>query len=138
MLGGHWWDGWDTIPTETQSIGMAKSILRRHLNITTEPKATHFSSQANAIPQYTVGHSARLKEAHRALLRGYKGRLKVAGNSYTGVGVNDCLVAGLFVAESVKSGDWARKTGLEGFEDGVRYVRYVRRKEGIEVEKVKK
>jgi protoporphyrinogen oxidase len=116
MLGGHWWDGWTSVPSEEESILMAKTILARHMGITDEPTATLFSSQKDCIPQYTVGHSARLKQAHRDLLRGFKGRLKAAGNSYTGVGVNDCIKAAKDVAEAVGAENWRDRTGLEGFE----------------------
>ncbi|KAF2435987.1 Protoporphyrinogen oxidase [Tothia fuscella] len=122
MLGGHWWDGWTSIPNEKESIELAKSLVRRHLNITTEPAATFFSSQKDCIPQYTVGHSQRLKEAHKSLLYHFKGRVKVAGNSYTGVGVNDCLKASLEIASSTLSPDWNQKTGLESFEKDLEYV----------------
>jgi protoporphyrinogen oxidase len=122
MLGGHWWDGWSSIPSETESISLAKSLLRRHLGITSEPTATLFSSQKECIPQYTVGHSSRMKEAHRALLRHFKGRLKVAGNSYTGVGVNDCIKGAWDVSKAMKSRDWMDKTGLEGFEGEEKWV----------------
>jgi protoporphyrinogen oxidase len=124
MLGGHWWDGWNSIPNSEESISMAKSILARHMGITTEPTVTLFSSQKECIPQYTVGHSARLKQAHRDLLRRFKGRLKVAGNSYTGVGVNDCIKAARDIAEAVGAGDWRDKTGLEGFESDVAWVEF--------------
>jgi hypothetical protein len=122
MLGGHWWDGWSAVPNEQESIDAAKSLVRRHLGISAEPTATGFSSQKDCIPQYTVGHSQRLKDAHRALLQGYQGRLKVAGNSYTGVGVNDCLKAALEIAQSALGREWSQKTGLESFETEIKYV----------------
>jgi len=50
------------------------------------------------------------------LLRHFGGRLKVAGNSYTGVGVNDCLMAAREVALGVLGNEWSEKTGLERFE----------------------
>jgi hypothetical protein len=37
MLGGHWWDDWDTYPDEDEGAHMALNILRRHLNITDMP-----------------------------------------------------------------------------------------------------
>jgi hypothetical protein len=122
MLGGHWWDGWSAVPNEQESIDAAKSLVKRHLGISDEPTATCFSSQKDCIPQYTVGHSQRLKDAHRALLQGYQGRLKVAGNSYTGVGVNDCLKAALEIAQSTLGREWSQKTGLESFETEIKYV----------------
>jgi oxygen-dependent protoporphyrinogen oxidase len=123
MLGGHWWDGWTSLPDEKQCVEMAKSVLKRHMGITAAPEATHVGVHKNCIPQYTVGHVQRLKEAHYALLRNYGGRVKVAGNSYTGVGVNDCLMAALNVAQSVRSEEWTEKSGLEKFErDDLKFV----------------
>jgi len=112
MLGGHWWDDWDAFPDEHEGAKMAKAVLRRHLGIIVEPDATRVSLQHNCIPQYTVGHRDRLEQGSR-LLESFKGRLRVAGNSYTGVGLNDCVrsarevVRGLFNKEE--------KTGLQWF-----------------------
>jgi len=122
MLGGHWWDGWSSIPDEEQCVEMAKAVLKRHLGIEEEPVATHISTQKDCIPQYTVGHTQRLKDAHHALLRNFGGRLKVAGNSYTGVGVNDCLMAAQMVASAVLAPQWSSITGLEGSDGDMKFV----------------
>ncbi|QDS78131.1 hypothetical protein FKW77_004493 [Venturia effusa] len=121
MIGGHWWDGWETLPTDAELIEKAKSVLRRHLGITQEPEAFHVSTQKDCIPQYKVGHTQRMKEAHHALLRHFGGRLKVAGNSYTGVGVNDCLMAAREIALATQAGNWSSRTGLESFETDVKF-----------------
>lgn len=113
MLGGHWWDNFETYPDEEEGVSMAKSVLKRHLKIDQEPEMVHASLQKDCIPQYTVGHEQRLKQAHYELLSGYKGRLAVAGNSYTGVGVNDCIKAAKIVASDVARGNDI--TGLERF-----------------------
>lgn len=113
MLGGHWWDGFESYPSEEEGAFMAKSVLKRHLKIDQEPEMVHASLQKDCIPQYTVGHEQRLKEAHYELLSAYKGRLVVAGNSYTGVGVNDCIKAAKVVASDVARGNDI--TGLERF-----------------------
>jgi protoporphyrinogen oxidase len=124
MLGGHWWDEWSEsdLPTSEKCIEMAKSVLKRHLGIEVEPEATMVNLQPDCIPQYTVGHSQRLKEAHLALLRNFGGRLKVAGNSYTGVGVNDCLVAAREIALAAQSSNWSSRTGLDRFERDMKFV----------------
>lgn len=122
MLGGHWWDGWETLPTDAELLQKAKSVLNRHLGITGEPEAFHVSTQKDCIPQYTVGHAKRMKEAHFALLRNFGGRLKVAGNSYTGVGVNDCLMAAKEIALATQADDWSSRTGLEGFERDMKFA----------------
>lgn len=113
MLGGHWWDGWVAYPDEEQGASMAKSVLRRHLGISKEPQAVHVALQRDCIPQYTVGHHSRMVQAHEALKR-FGGRLRVAGNSYNGVGLNDCVRSAREAVTGL-SEDRGEKTGLETF-----------------------
>jgi oxygen-dependent protoporphyrinogen oxidase len=114
MLGGHWWDDFNVYPDEDEGAAMAKAILNRHLHIDEQPIAVSVGLQRECIPQYTVGHNARMKNAHGELMRLFRGKLKVAGNSYTGVGLNDCVRAARDVVMGMKSrpGD---TTGLETF-----------------------
>lgn len=112
MIGGHWWDGWDRYPDEDEGALMAKTILKRHLGISEEPQAIRVGLQKNCIPQYTVGHHARMTRGHQELQK-FKGKLRVAGNSYTGVGLNDCVRAAKDIVTSLVKGE--RATGLEFF-----------------------
>ncbi|KAI5364232.1 putative amine oxidase, protoporphyrinogen oxidase, FAD/NAD(P)-binding domain superfamily [Septoria linicola] len=109
MLGGHWWDGWPAFPDEQEGIALARSVLERHLGIKEEPEACQVNFQKDCIPQYTVGHEQRLKDAHNGIWRQYKGRLRVAGNWMSGVGVNDCLRSAYEVAKNFSRD----ATGLE-------------------------
>lgn len=109
MLGGHWWDGWPSFPDEKEGLALARSVLERHLGIKEEPEVWQVNFQKDCIPQYTLGHEQRLKDAHNRIWRDYKGRLRVAGNWMSGVGVNDCLRSAYEVAKNF-SGDG---TGLE-------------------------
>ena len=104
MLGGHWWDQWDSFPDEDQGASMAKAILRRHLKISAEPDAIRVSLQRDCIPQYTVGHHERLVSGSHELEKNFDYRLRVAGNSYSGVGLNDCVRAAREVAQELTSG----------------------------------
>ncbi|KAL8848533.1 MAG: hypothetical protein Q9221_006422 [Calogaya cf. arnoldii] len=113
MLGGHWWDGWVAYPDEEQGARMAKDILQRHLGVSEEPQAVHVGLQRDCIPQYTVGHHSRMAQAHEALKR-FNGRLRVAGNSYNGVGLNDCVRSASEVVMGLVEGKDER-TGLETF-----------------------
>lgn len=115
MLGGHWWDGWPAYPSEEEGAAMARTVLARHLGVTDEPAAVNVNLQSDCIPQYTVGHSERMKVAHSDLVRHFGGRLRVAGNSYTGVGVNDCLRAARDVAKALAVPSGSGKTGLDMF-----------------------
>jgi len=126
MLGGHWWDGWTSFPSEAEAVDMATAVLYRHLGISEEPAAAMATLQADCIPQYKVGHSAQMGRAHTELLNAFGGRLRVAGSSYTGVGVNDCLRAAYDVVQGLRDGVSApqgskkremsaKRTGLERF-----------------------
>lgn len=120
MLGGHHWDGWPAYPSKEEGLIMARSILERHLLIKEEPEAWEVNLQNDCIPQYHVGHEDRLKKAHNKLWSEYKGRVRVAGNWMSGVGVNDCLRSAWDVARSLREGKDG--TGLEhvGAQDFVR------------------
>ena len=111
MLGGHWWDGWPTYPDEQQGLALARSLLERHLGITEEPEAWQVNLQKDCIPQYEVGHEAKLRKAHNNLWQEYRGRLRVAGSWMSGVGVNDCLRSAWDVVRGLKEG--RSGTGLE-------------------------
>lgn len=100
---------------------MAKTVLGRHLGISEEPKAVRVGLQRECIPQYTVGHYERMGDVHRMLKEGFGGRLLVAGNSYTGVGLNDCVRAALEVAVALMAQKGA--TGLDRFGEEERWVR---------------
>lgn len=119
MMGGHWWDGWDTYPDEDQGAFMAKAVLARHLGITKEPQMVRVALQKECIPQYTVGHTARMSKAHQSLLDHFHGRLKVAGNSYTGVGLNDCVRAAHTISNSLASR--FEHTGLDTLVPGLEH-----------------
>lgn len=54
-----------------------------------QPDFTRVYVHEKAIPQYTLGHQGRLETMERLLAR-YQG-LFLAGNSYRGISVNDCI-----------------------------------------------
>ncbi|WEW58060.1 oxygen-dependent protoporphyrinogen oxidase [Emydomyces testavorans] len=117
MMGGHWWDGWKDgdFPDEDSGIQMAKAVVERHLQITEEPIIATARLLKNAIPQYTVGHTSRMRDLHAALSQEIPG-LKLAGAWYTGVGVNDCTRAARLTAHSILA-DKRGETGLERYLD---------------------
>lgn len=135
MMGGHWWDGIDesAYPTEEEGARMAKAVLKRHLGIFEEPAKVLVGLQKNCIPQYTVGHEDRMKMSSDELQIAFGGKLAVAGNSYTGVGVNDCISAAKKVVARMKKQLFVDgpATGLESFWDGTEYVTKPKRTEKI-------
>jgi protoporphyrinogen/coproporphyrinogen III oxidase len=122
MLGGHWWDDWSSYPDEAEGAAMARAILKRHLKIEEEPVVVNVGLQRECIPQYMVGHEERMKKAHGELMRGFKGKLAVAGNSYTGVGLNDCIRAARDLVESITHRGEGGVTGLEKFTTETKWV----------------
>ncbi len=119
MLGGHWWSGWDAYPDEDEGASMAKSVLKRHLGIDKEPQVIRVALQKDCIPQYTVGHEERMAETS-LLLERFQGKLRVAGSSFTGVGLNDCVRAARDVVDGLVDG--TSKTGLESFVGGRKWL----------------
>ena len=123
MLGGHWWDEFDSYPDEDEGAWMAKEVLKQHLGVTKEPSAIRVSLQKDCIPQYEVGHESRMARVSFELLSEFSGRVRVAGSSYTGVGINDCIRSGWDITKGLVRGTaW---TGLECFEGGGRQYTWV-------------
>ena len=115
MLGGHWWDGFKSgeFPDKQSAVEMAQNVLRRHLGISAKPVVAKAVFQQDAIPQYAVGHHQRMSKVHELLLSEYRGRLKVAGNWYQGIGVNACVNAARRSVKDIREGH-DQSTGLEG------------------------
>ncbi|ETS73476.1 hypothetical protein PFICI_14422 [Pestalotiopsis fici W106-1] len=114
IFGGHWWVGKSEsqLPSERQGISMAQSVLQRHLHITEDPVLALAKLSIDVIPQYTVGHCERMSDLHSCLLDHFHGRLRVAGNSYRGIGVHDCIFSAKELVENLGT---QHLTGLECF-----------------------
>ena len=124
MIGGHWWDGWQETdyPSESEAVEMAKSLLARHLNITTEPEVAKARLARNCIPQYPVGYRQDMANIHRGLMSEYQGRLKVAGPWWQGaVGVNDCIRKAKETARDIRE-QWDEHSGLERYQKPQEWV----------------
>jgi oxygen-dependent protoporphyrinogen oxidase len=78
-------------------IARAREELRAALGITAAPVLTRLARHPLAMPQYRVGHLARVETIeHR--LRALPG-LFLAGGAYRGVGIADCVRSGEAAAE---------------------------------------
>jgi oxygen-dependent protoporphyrinogen oxidase len=118
MMGGHWWDGWTAYPSEEEGLAMARSVIQRHLNITDEPTAHVANLSRDCIPQYTLGYEDRLKAFAEDTSREFKGRLRVVGAQFNGVGVNDCITGAWNVARGLRGEGWkGRSCGLDRVTD---------------------
>jgi oxygen-dependent protoporphyrinogen oxidase len=83
-------------------IARARTELREALGVTAEPVLTRLHRWPAAMPQYRVGHLARVETIERAAaaLPG----LALAGGAYRGVGIADCVRAGEAAAEEALAG----------------------------------
>lgn len=117
MLGGHYWDGWTEAdyPDHDEAETLATLLLERHLGIKEAPTLTRTRLQRNAIPQYTVGHEARIREISRSVRADFRNRLTLAGNWYYGVGLVDCITQA-YLAASYGVGHFEYIPGGSGHE----------------------
>jgi protoporphyrinogen/coproporphyrinogen III oxidase len=79
---------WD----EAGLLELAREELKHTLGITAEPLLWRAYLWEQAMPQYNVGHPARLERIDQALQR-WPG-LTLAGNGYRGIGIPDCIHSG--------------------------------------------
>ncbi|KAJ3405621.1 oxygen-dependent protoporphyrinogen oxidase [Chytriomyces hyalinus] len=115
MMGGHRFKevfGEDGFSSE-KCLEMARDAIKKDLGIDAVPSNHCVHLHRDCIPQYTVGHEARLKNLHHTLLSEFGGRLSVAGSSYLGVGVNDCVVSAKNVTAKLAESLDSPVTGLE-------------------------
>ena len=86
------------LPDE-QLIDRVRADLQDILGITAEPDFIRIFRHKKAIPQYVVGHAARLETIERNLRR-HPG-LILTGNAFRGVSLNDCVVNARKTAQSL-------------------------------------
>ena len=69
------------------------------LGVTAKPIFSRIWRHPNSMPQYHVGHLARVQRIETALSR--FPTLALAGSAYHGVGISDCVRTGEEAAEKV-------------------------------------
>jgi oxygen-dependent protoporphyrinogen oxidase len=69
------------------------------LGVSAEPLLVRIQRHPNAMPQYHVGHQARIQRIESAL--GKHATLALAGSAYHGVGIADCVRTGEQAAEKL-------------------------------------
>lgn len=84
-------DGMDYVVgrPDADLLALARAELRQTLEIEAAPRLVHIHRWRQRLPQYTVGHLERVAEIERRLAA-YPG-LTVAGASYRGAGIPDCI-----------------------------------------------
>jgi len=80
-------------------IDLVRADLSDILGLNTAPDFIRIFRHEKAIPQYVVGHAARLKIIEDKLLC-YPG-LILTGNAFKGVSLNDCVLNAGKIAESL-------------------------------------
>ena len=98
MVGGARTPELALLPDE-QLISRVKSDLQDILALRAEPDFIRIFRHTRAIPQYLVGHAARLDAIDDKLQR-HPG-LVLTGNAFKGVSLNDCVVNAWKTAESL-------------------------------------
>ena len=77
--------------SDDEVVARVRQDLAGTMGIEAAPEFVRVFRHPQAIPQYTVGHGARL-QALEELQRAHPG-LILTGNSYRGIGLNDCVAA---------------------------------------------
>lgn len=77
--------------SDDEVVAKVRQDLALAMGIDAEPEFIRVFRHPQAIPQYTVGHGKRLQALEESL-RAHPG-LILTGNSYRGIGLNDCVAA---------------------------------------------
>lgn len=85
--------------SEAKLADLVQGELAEIMDIRSGPDFVRVYRHEMAIPQYTVGHLARLNNID-AILQKHRG-LYLTGNAYRGIGVNDCIENSLRLAEKI-------------------------------------
>ncbi len=88
--------------TEEELVQLVLEDLRKTMDITENPEFTVVSRWKEAMPQYTVGHSERMKKLTTFMEKELPG-IYLAGSSYAGSGLPDCIDQGERAAKRVLS-----------------------------------
>lgn len=77
---------------ETEIVSLVQEELRDIMGIEAKPLFTKVYRWEKSMPQYTIGHGAKLKRIE-AQLDTHPG-LFLAGSAYQGIGISDCIKSG--------------------------------------------
>lgn len=98
MLGGACFPDYVNL-SDAEVMQRVRGDLQAIMGITAEPSFVRIFRHPQAIPQYTVGHAKRLT-ALQERAPAHPG-LFLTGNSYRGIGLNDCAAAANRTADEV-------------------------------------
>lgn len=80
-------------------INIVMSDIKDIMELDVYPDFIRIYRHEKGIPQYLLGHEKRLEEID-SLIKQYKG-LYITGNSYRGIGINDCIENSYRLAEKI-------------------------------------
>ena len=86
----------DNDPTLERNV---RAELASLLGVDAEPQLVRIQRHSNSMPQYHVGHQARIQRIESAL--DSHGNLALAGSAYHGIGIADCVRSGEEGAEKL-------------------------------------
>ncbi|HET7483494.1 MAG TPA: protoporphyrinogen oxidase, partial [Actinomycetota bacterium] len=89
------------ISDDDDIVARASADVRRFLGAEGDPIATAVHRWERALPRFVVGHRARVAAIENELAE--VGNLSLVGAGYTATGLNDCLLQGLRIADSIAS-----------------------------------
>ncbi|MBO8168134.1 MAG: protoporphyrinogen oxidase [Thermoanaerobacteraceae bacterium] len=84
---------------DREMLDKVHAELEDILGITTQPVLTKIFRWVNGMPQYSLGHLERVESIEQRLER-FPG-FAIAGNSYRGIGVPDCIESGERAAQKI-------------------------------------
>lgn len=88
--------------TEEELVQLVLEDLRKTMDIIEDPEFAIVSRWKEAMPQYTVGHNERMKKLTTFMEKELPG-VYLAGSSYAGSGLPDCIGQGELAAQRVLS-----------------------------------
>lgn len=86
--------------SDDQIIKIVLEDLNKTMNITSDPEFAVVTRWKDSMPQYTVGHKQRLESVKQAMKDELPG-VFLAGSSYEGIGLPDCIDQGEAVVDHV-------------------------------------
>jgi oxygen-dependent protoporphyrinogen oxidase len=87
---------------DAELVALARRELARFLDYRAEPLFVRVDRWMASMPQYTLGHEARVRGVEQRLAR--LRTVALAGNAYHGVGIPDCVRSGEAAADAVLAG----------------------------------
>lgn len=88
-----------TLLSDEQLEAMAREELRKLVGLKAEPLSMRVSRWHEALPQYNMGHSDRVREIESAV---DSLGITFAGSSYRGAGIPDCMRQGAEAAKKIQ------------------------------------